>query len=61
MEFTHAWLKGKFVQLQVEPGPWLVTLPFTWEDTVWFAAGSKEEGEGFVAACTRIRDQGTRA
>jgi len=25
-------------------------LPFTWEDTVWFAVGSKEEGEGFVAA-----------
>jgi len=27
-----------------------VQLPFTWEDKVWFAVGSKEEGEGFVAA-----------
>ena len=48
--FTHSWLKGKFVQMQVEHGPWMVQLPFTWESTVWFAVGSKEEGESFVAA-----------
>jgi tRNA A-37 threonylcarbamoyl transferase component Bud32 len=50
VEFTHSWVKGKFVQMRVEHGPWAVQLPFTWEGTVWFAVGSKEEGEGFVAA-----------
>lgn len=50
VEFTHSWVKGKFVQMRVEHGPWMVQLPFTWEGMVWFAVGSKEEGEGFVAA-----------
>jgi serine/threonine protein kinase len=50
VEFTHSWLEGKFVQMQVEHGPWTVQLPFTREGKVWFAVGSKEEGEGFVAA-----------
>ena len=50
VEFTHSWVKGKFVQMRVEHGPWMVQLPFTWESLVWFAVGSKEEGEGFVAA-----------
>jgi serine/threonine protein kinase len=50
VEFTHSWVKGKFVQIRVEHGPWMVQLPFTWEALVWFAVGSKEEGERFVAA-----------
>jgi hypothetical protein len=50
VEFTYSWLKGKFVHMQVEHGPWTVQLPFTCEGQVWFAVGSKEEGEGFVAA-----------
>jgi serine/threonine protein kinase len=50
VEFTHSWVKGKFVRMRVEHGPWMVQLPFTWERMVWFAVGSKEEGEGFVAA-----------
>ena len=49
VEFTHSWVKGKFVQMRVEHGPWTVQLPFV-GGTVWFAVGSKEEGEGFVAA-----------
>jgi serine/threonine protein kinase len=50
VEFTRSWVKGKFVQMRVEQGPWTVQLPFMWEGKVWFAVGSKEEGEGFVAA-----------
>jgi hypothetical protein len=47
-------VRGKFVRIQVEQGPWAVQLPFTWDGMVWFAVGSKEEGEGFVAA---LRDR----
>jgi tRNA A-37 threonylcarbamoyl transferase component Bud32 len=50
VEFTHSWLKGKMVLMRVEQGSWTVQLPFTWEGQVWFWVGSKEEGEGFVAA-----------
>jgi predicted Ser/Thr protein kinase len=50
VEFTHSKLRGKLVQMQVHHGPWMVQLPFRSKGKVWFAVGSKDEGEGFVAA-----------
>jgi hypothetical protein len=43
-------VKGKFVGMLVEQGPWTVQLPFMWDGMVSFAVGSKEVGERFVAA-----------
>ena len=58
VEFTHSWVKGKFVQMRVEQGAWTVQLPFMWEGTVWFAVGSKEEGEALRGGDARAPRHG---